>query len=72
MGDVAGKLLPPDVSDVDAIAPAYVVPLEVGESFLGAKIKIESPITITKKIPSETAMSSNFFFSIELTMPLNE
>jgi hypothetical protein len=76
MGDVAGKLVP-DVSDVGVTVLTYVVSLEVGvyavvASFFGAKIRIESPITITKKIPSETAMSSSFFFSIELTMPLNE
>jgi hypothetical protein len=70
MGDVAGKLLP-EVPDVGSTAPAYIVPLEVEVyavvlSFLGAKIRIESPITITKKMPSETAMSSNFFFSIRI------
>jgi hypothetical protein len=66
MGDVAGKLAPA-VSGVDMIA----VPLEGGVyavmlSFLGAKIRIEAPITITKKMPSETAMSSSFFFSIRI------
>jgi hypothetical protein len=70
VGDAVGKS--PDVLDVGMTASTYAVPLEVEVSFLGAKIRIESPITITKKMPSETAMSSNFFFSIELTMPLNE
>jgi hypothetical protein len=80
--DDAGRSFPldavsDDVSGEVVAAPARAVSPEAGiyaiaSSFLGAKIRSESPITITKKTPSETAMSSNFFFSIKLTMPLNE
>jgi hypothetical protein len=32
--------------------------------FFGRKIRIDSPITMIRKIPTETATNNNFFFSI--------